>query len=89
VVDGRLSAVIDFGSLGVGDPAADLQPAWNSFAGPSRDVFLAELGADDAARQRGRGWVLCQALIALPYYWHTNPGIVRQVRHALAEVLAE
>ena len=29
VVDGRLSAVIDFGCLNVGDPACDLQPAWN------------------------------------------------------------
>lgn len=89
VVEGRLSAVIDFGSLGVGDPACDLQPAWNLFAGAGRRAFLAALGADDAARQRGRGWVLCQALVALPYYWHTNPGIVRQARHALAEVLAE
>ena len=36
VVDGRLSAVIDFGGLNVGDPACDLQPAWNVFAGDSR-----------------------------------------------------
>ena len=32
VVDGRLSAVIDFGVLTVGDPACDLLPAWNLFA---------------------------------------------------------
>ena len=87
VVEGGLSAVIDFGSLGVGDPACDLQPAWNLFAGDSRRVFLAQLRADEAARLRGRGWVLCQALVALPYYWETNPGIVRQARHALAEAL--
>ena len=36
VVDGRLSAVIDFGSLNVGDPACDLQPAWNLFPGARR-----------------------------------------------------
>jgi hypothetical protein len=26
---------------------------------------------------------------ALPYYWDTNPGIVRQASHALAQVLAD
>ena len=36
---------------------------------------------------RGRGWALLQAVIALPYYWETNPGIVRQTSHALAQVL--
>jgi aminoglycoside phosphotransferase (APT) family kinase protein len=86
---GRLSAVIDFGCLNVGDPACDLQPAWNLFAGSSRRAFLAELSTDEAARLRGRGWVLSQAVIALPYYWHTNPGIVRRALHGLDQVLAD
>ena len=89
VVDGRLSAVIDFGGLTVGDPACDLLPAWNLFAGNSRRIFLEELAADEAARLRGRGWALSQALIALPYYWETNPGIVRQALRALACVRAD
>ncbi|MEU1836440.1 aminoglycoside phosphotransferase family protein [Micromonospora chersina] len=89
VVDGRFSAVIDFGGLNVGDPACDLQPAWNVFAGPSRARFRAELAVDDASWLRGRGWALLQAVIALPYYWDTNPGIVRQTSHALREVLAD
>ena len=89
VVDGRLSAVIDFGGLNVGDPACDLQPAWNVFAGSSRDRFRAELDVDDASWLRGRGWALRQAVVALPYYWDTNPGIVRQASHALAQVLAD
>ncbi|MFG2056347.1 aminoglycoside phosphotransferase family protein [Micromonospora sp. NPDC048930] len=89
VVDGRLSAVIDFGGLNVGDPACDLQPAWNIFAGRSRDRFRAELAVDDASWLRGRGWSLLQAVIALPYYWDTNPGMVRQTSHALAQVLAD
>lgn len=49
VVGGRLSAVVDFGCLNAGDPACDLQPAWNMFAGDSRIRFRAELGADDAS----------------------------------------
>ncbi|MEU7831527.1 aminoglycoside phosphotransferase family protein [Nonomuraea sp. NPDC049129] len=89
VVDGRLSAVIDFGGLNVGDPACDLQPAWNVFAGESRRRFRRELGVDDASWVRGRGWALAQAVIALPYYWETNPGMIRQASHALAQVLAD
>ena len=88
VVDGRLSAVIDFGCLNVGDPACDLQPAWNVFAADSRLRYGAELQADDASWLRGRGWSLYQALMALPYYWDTNPGMIRQASHALAQVLA-
>jgi hypothetical protein len=40
---GRLSAVIDFGCLGVGDPACDLMVAWTFFSGESREVFRAAL----------------------------------------------
>ena len=89
VVDGRLSAVIDFGGLNVGDPACDLQPAWNVFAGDSRTRYRAELQVDDAPWLRGRGWALYQAVSALPYYWHTNPGMIRQTSRALARVLAD
>ncbi len=89
VVDGRLSAVIDFGGLNVGDPACDLQPAWNVFAGESRLRFRSELAVDEASWVRGRGWALAQAVWALPYYWDTNPGMIRQASHALAQVLAD
>lgn len=88
VVDGRLSAVIDWGGLNVGDPACDLQPAWNVFAGDTRARFRAELAVDEASWLRGRGWALYQAVSALPYYWDTNPGMVRQASRALAQVLA-
>jgi aminoglycoside phosphotransferase (APT) family kinase protein len=89
VAGGRLSAVIDWGCLGVGDPACDLQPAWNVFTGESRSRYREELAADDASWLRGRGWSLFQAVVALPYYWETNPGMIRQASHALAEVLAD
>jgi aminoglycoside phosphotransferase (APT) family kinase protein len=89
VVDGRLSAVIDFGGLAVGDPACDLQPAWNLLPGGSRRTFLEALQAGEAMRLRGRGWALAQAVMALPYYWETNPGIVAQALRALDLVLAD
>ena len=87
--DGHLSAVIDWGALAVGDPACDLLAAWSLFSAHARDVFRAELGSDEATWRRGRGWALSTALIALPYYLHTNPGIVANSRRKIAEVLAD
>jgi aminoglycoside phosphotransferase (APT) family kinase protein len=89
VKQGRLSAVIDFGGLGVGDPACDLMIAWGLFSGESRDVFRAALSVDDATWARGRGWALSQALIFIPYYLDTNPVGVDNARHAIDEVLAD
>ena len=83
---GRLSAVIDWGCLTTGDPAADLVAGWHLFDAPQRRRFLGD--ADDAAAARARGWVISQAVIALPYYRDTNPGIVAQSLRALAAVLS-
>jgi aminoglycoside phosphotransferase (APT) family kinase protein len=88
-VQGRLSAVIDFGGLGVGDPACDLIVAWNLLSAEARDIFRAELQVDDATWARGRGWALSVGLIALPYYQSTNPALAAVSRRAIAEVLAD
>jgi aminoglycoside phosphotransferase (APT) family kinase protein len=89
VVGGRLSAVLDFGAAVVGDPAVDLLPAWNLFTGEARAAYREALGVDDAAWARGRGWALSVALIALPYYLHTNPGITASSWLMLDQVLAD
>lgn len=87
--NGRLTAVIDFGALTVGDPACDLMVAWNLFTAGSRAVFREAIGVDDATWARGRGWGLSPELVALPYYRDTNPGLASIARHAIAEVLAD
>lgn len=87
--DGRLTAVIDFGGLKAGDPACDLQPAWNTFSGASRRLFREAMGVDDATWLRGRGWTVYQTVTGLAYYWDTNPRMIRQVSHALDQVLAD
>jgi aminoglycoside phosphotransferase (APT) family kinase protein len=87
--DGRLSAVIDFGCLGVGDPACDVMPAWAYFSSETRDAFRAPLAVDDATWARGRGWALSVGVIAIPYYERTNPALARVGRRAIAEVLAD
>jgi aminoglycoside phosphotransferase (APT) family kinase protein len=89
VRDGRLSGVIDFGVLGVGDPACELIVAWSLFAGESREAFRRALRVDDATWARGRGWALVVALHALPYYEATNPVLVANSRHRIGEVLAD
>nr|WP_179722209.1 aminoglycoside phosphotransferase family protein [Petropleomorpha daqingensis] len=86
--EGRVVAVLDFGALTVGDPAVDLLVAWNLFSGAARERYRAVLGVDDATWARGRGWAVSVALIALPYYRHTNPALVAQSWRTLREVLA-
>jgi aminoglycoside phosphotransferase (APT) family kinase protein len=85
---GRLTGVIDWSGLGVGDPACDLMVAWNLLPAEARDVFRSEVGADDATWARGRGWALSVALIQLPYYRDTNPALAANARHVVDTVLA-
>jgi aminoglycoside phosphotransferase (APT) family kinase protein len=87
--DGRLSAVIDFAAAGIGDPACDLMPVWGTLPATVRAAVRDDLDVDDATWTRGRGWTLAQALIALPYYEHTNPVMAANARHAIHEVLDE
>src|SRR3954469_15189291 len=63
--NGRLSAVIDFGTSGVGDPACDLVPAWTMFDGAARAAFRETVGLDDATWSRARGWALWKSAITV------------------------
>jgi aminoglycoside phosphotransferase (APT) family kinase protein len=65
VRDGKLSAVIDFGTSGVGDPACDLVIAWTMFSGAGREAFRRTVAADAGTWARARGWALWKALIVL------------------------
>jgi aminoglycoside phosphotransferase (APT) family kinase protein len=58
----RLSAVIDFGTLAVADPACDLIAAWTFLDADTRDVFRDALAVDDATWARGRAWGLSGVL---------------------------
>ena len=84
VRDGRLAAVIDFGTSGVGDPACDVVIGLNRFSGSSRTAFRATLGVDDATWARARGWALWKALITLD-----DPATAAEARHAIDAVLAD
>ena len=84
----RLTAVIDWGTLGTGDPACDLIPAWNLLSDRSRPVFRSLLDVDEATWLRGRGKALSMALIQLPYYWDSNPAMAHNARYVVSQVLA-
>jgi aminoglycoside phosphotransferase (APT) family kinase protein len=90
VRQGRLSGLVDFGGLGVGDPACDVGAAWKLFAGESRRRFRAELAVDDATWARARGHVLSQSLGAQSYYTlENNAVLVLAARRWLTEALAD
>ena len=86
---GRLVGVLDFSSMGLGDPASDLRAAWNLLPSAARDAFRLAVEADDATWARARGWVLLQALAQLPYYATRNPPLAANARHVIAELVAE
>jgi aminoglycoside phosphotransferase (APT) family kinase protein len=89
VRDGRLCAVIDFGGIGVGDPAADVIAAWSVFSRTGRGVFRGALEVDDGTWNRARGLALHQAALIIPYYGETNPGFVAPAKRTVEEILAD
>ena len=89
VAAGRLRAVIDFGSVGVGDPATDVIPAWAVFGPAGRRAFRAALDVDEATWARARGIALHQATALIPYYAVSNPAFAELGRRTVAEAVAD
>lgn len=89
VQGGRLHAVIDFGSVGVGDPAMDLIPAWSVLGPAGRAAYRRALAVDEGTWQRGRGYALHQALLIIPYYAVSNPAFTAEAQRTVQQVLYE
>jgi aminoglycoside phosphotransferase (APT) family kinase protein len=90
VREGRICGVIDWGSMGVGDPACDVMVAWKLHSAAARDAFRAALPTDDATWERARGWVLSQAVAVLAYYTpENNPSLYHEAESWLDLVLSE
>jgi aminoglycoside phosphotransferase (APT) family kinase protein len=88
--DGQISGVIDWGSMGVGDPACDVMVAWKLHSSAARDAFGEALPVDDATWDRARGWAVSQAIAALAYYTpDNNPTLYREAETWLGLVLSE
>jgi aminoglycoside phosphotransferase (APT) family kinase protein len=64
LADGNLTAVIDFGTCGVGDPSCDTAIAWTLLTADGRRAFRERLSVDDETWARGRGWALWKTLVS-------------------------
>ncbi|MGN6669939.1 MAG: aminoglycoside phosphotransferase family protein [Candidatus Nucleicultricaceae bacterium] len=63
--ENKLSAVIDFGGMGVGDPASDLVLAWTFLKGEARQIFIKTMDLDDDTWLRAQAWALWKATFEL------------------------
>jgi aminoglycoside phosphotransferase (APT) family kinase protein len=86
---GRLAAVIDFGALGIGDPAPDLAAALWTFTGAARTAYREAVGYDEATWQRACGWALGPTLTGIDYYRHTAPRRLDGAAQLINAVIAE
>ena len=90
VRDGRISGVIDWGCMGVGDPACDVMVAWKLRSAAARDAFRDALSVDEATWERARGWALSQAVAILAYYTpQTNATLYHEAESWLSLILSE
>ncbi|WP_245155148.1 aminoglycoside phosphotransferase family protein [Nocardioides sp. 1609] len=86
---GRLAAVIDFGTCGVGDPACDLAVAWTLLSAEGRHAFRDRLEVAEPTWTRGRGWALWKTLATC---WHTYDDVdevaqFERAKHVLETIL--
>ncbi len=87
---GRIRGVIDWGEMGVGDPACDVMVAWKLHSAAARDAFREALPTDESTWARARGWVALQAVAALAYYTPANnPFLYHEAECWLEVLLAE
>jgi aminoglycoside phosphotransferase (APT) family kinase protein len=86
---GRLSAVIDFGTCGIGDPACDTTIAWTFFSGESQRVFSRRLPVDEATWTRGRGWAIWKAMIVLVQALDTDPEDAEFTKGVISKIIAD
>lgn len=89
VKNGKLAAVIDFGGLGIGDPACDCAIAWTFFDKEGRITFRNALAVDDATWNRARGWALWKALITYAQLSGTNMAEKEKAKKVIDILIAD
>jgi aminoglycoside phosphotransferase (APT) family kinase protein len=86
---GRLRAVIDFGTAGIGDPSCDTTIAWTFLTGESRRVFKERLPVDAATWTRGRGWAIWKAMLVLSRALDTDPQDAAYTKGVIEAILVD
>lgn len=85
--NGKLSAVIDFGGMSMGDPACDLVIAWTFLNGKSREIFIKEMNLDEDTWVRAKAWALWKATFVLCELDNKNSAERVEQRRIIQEVL--
>jgi aminoglycoside phosphotransferase (APT) family kinase protein len=85
----KLTGVIDWGGLGLGDPAVDLMIGWTLFDAPARAVLHAALAPAPEVWARARALAFARAVPAIPTFRRANPGFASVMRRTLTRVLDE
>jgi len=89
VYGGKLSAIIDFGSAGIGDPAFDIVPAWATLTSKSRQLFKNLLAVDNDTWLRAKAYALHQAVLIIPYYRESNPEFSKMAICTVNNILSD
>lgn len=88
-IDAAFAGAIDWTEIGVGDPASDLQVAWNFFGPEGRSAFRVAMMVDDEMWFRARARAFAQASFQLPYYRETNLALANQAKYVFGQILDE
>lgn len=89
VADGRLTGVLDVGSLGPADAALDLVCAWHLLDAGPRERLRTALDCDDLEWRRGKAWAFAQAMGAAWYYRESNLAMSTMGTTTLERLLSE
>lgn len=87
--DKRISAVVDFGLCGVGDPSCDYMAAWTLLTKESRATFRSQVKANDDCWLKAMGWAFSMGVLGYPYYKETNPDFANMAKGALDAALED
>jgi aminoglycoside phosphotransferase (APT) family kinase protein len=87
VKEGRLAAVIDFGSSAIGDPSCDLVIGWTLLDSASRKEFRSAIALDPATWKRARGWAIWKALITLARFRDTDPNQAKKALQVIRDIV--
>lgn len=85
---GRLTSVLDWGGLGAGDPAQDLDPAWAVLDEEGADALREDLDIDNASWLRARGFALEQAMGGVIYYTPRRHPLAAVMQRTLERLLS-
>ena len=89
IQDNKLSGVIDFGGIGIGDPACDLVITWTFLKSKSREIFKQNVNMDKNTWLRARAWCLWKATYELCNVGDKDSPYALKQKQIIEEVLSE